>query len=167
MTKAVGLYEYGGPEVLKVIDLPEAHAAAGQVRIRVHAATVNPTDTTLRKGGRAAMLKDVGCSHVIVGHSERRADHHETDLESAAAVHHALIRLGIGRGIGLGPRVHDQSASQHRVQASAQGRQQMQDIAIKHERCGAHALRIRAQKQAADEMGLGLMQIKIELNPIN
>jgi triosephosphate isomerase len=27
----------------------------------------------------AAMLKDVGCSHVIVGHSERRADHHETD----------------------------------------------------------------------------------------
>jgi triosephosphate isomerase len=27
----------------------------------------------------AAMLKDIGCSHVIVGHSERRADHHESD----------------------------------------------------------------------------------------
>lgn len=27
----------------------------------------------------AAMLKDAGCSHVIVGHSERRADHGETD----------------------------------------------------------------------------------------
>ena len=26
----------------------------------------------------AAMLKDVGCSHVILGHSERRADHGET-----------------------------------------------------------------------------------------
>jgi triosephosphate isomerase (TIM) len=27
----------------------------------------------------AAMLKDAGCSHVILGHSERRADHHESD----------------------------------------------------------------------------------------
>ncbi len=27
----------------------------------------------------AAMLKDAGCSYVIVGHSERRADHAETD----------------------------------------------------------------------------------------
>ncbi|MFV0244640.1 MAG: triose-phosphate isomerase [Qingshengfaniella sp.] len=27
----------------------------------------------------AAMLKDAGATHVIVGHSERRADHHETD----------------------------------------------------------------------------------------
>jgi triosephosphate isomerase len=27
----------------------------------------------------AAMLKDIGCSHVIVGHSERRADHGESD----------------------------------------------------------------------------------------
>jgi triosephosphate isomerase len=27
----------------------------------------------------AAMLKDAGCSHVILGHSERRTDHHESD----------------------------------------------------------------------------------------
>jgi triosephosphate isomerase len=31
----------------------------------------------------AVMLKDVGCSHVIVGHSERRADHGETSAEVA------------------------------------------------------------------------------------
>ena len=29
----------------------------------------------------AAMLADLGCTHVIVGHSERRADHAETDAE--------------------------------------------------------------------------------------
>ncbi|MEQ8357830.1 MAG: triose-phosphate isomerase [Kiloniellaceae bacterium] len=29
----------------------------------------------------APMLRDVGCSYVIVGHSERRADHGETDAE--------------------------------------------------------------------------------------
>ena len=32
----------------------------------------------------AAMLKDAGASHVILGHSERRADHGETDAEVAA-----------------------------------------------------------------------------------
>ncbi len=32
----------------------------------------------------AAMLKDCGCSHVIVGHSERRTDHGESSAEVAA-----------------------------------------------------------------------------------
>jgi triosephosphate isomerase len=32
----------------------------------------------------AVMLKDVGCSHVILGHSERRADHGESSAEVAA-----------------------------------------------------------------------------------
>jgi len=38
----------------------------------------------------AVMLKDAGCSHVIVGHSERRTDHGETDalvLAKAEAAH--------------------------------------------------------------------------------
>jgi triosephosphate isomerase (TIM) len=40
----------------------------------------------------AAMLADLGCSHVIVGHSERRQDHGEIDLavaEKAAAAQQA------------------------------------------------------------------------------
>jgi NADPH:quinone reductase-like Zn-dependent oxidoreductase len=57
--RAVGLTTFGAPEVLKVIDLPEVHAGAGQVRIRNHAATVNPTDTFLRAGARAEQMKDV------------------------------------------------------------------------------------------------------------
>lgn len=57
--RAVGIFEFGGPEALRVIDLPETHAAAGEVRIRVRAATVNPTDASLRKGDRAAALRDV------------------------------------------------------------------------------------------------------------
>ncbi len=57
--RGVGLFEFGGPEVLRVLELPESHAAAGEVRIRVHAATVNPTDTLLRNGSRADALRDV------------------------------------------------------------------------------------------------------------
>jgi NADPH2:quinone reductase len=57
--RGVGLFEFGGPEVLRVVDLPESHAATGEVRIRVHAATVNPTDTYLRKGARADAMREV------------------------------------------------------------------------------------------------------------
>lgn len=38
----------------------------------------------------AAMLKDAGASHVILGHSERRADHGETDAEVRAKTEAAL-----------------------------------------------------------------------------
>ena len=55
--RAVGVNEFGGPEALEVVDLPEVHAGPGEVRIRVHAATVNPTDTYVRNGARAEMLK--------------------------------------------------------------------------------------------------------------
>lgn len=55
--RGVGFFKFGGPEVLQVIDLPEVHAGAGQVRIRNHAATVNPTDTLLRSGARAEQMK--------------------------------------------------------------------------------------------------------------
>lgn len=55
--RGVGLFTFGAPDVLQVIDLPEIHAGPGQVRIRNHAATVNPTDTYLRNGARAEQMK--------------------------------------------------------------------------------------------------------------
>ncbi len=55
--RAVGLYVHGGPEVLEVVDLPEVHAGSGQMRIRVHAVAVNPTDTMARNGSRAEQQK--------------------------------------------------------------------------------------------------------------
>ena len=41
------------------------------------------------------MLKDLGCSYVIVGHSERRADHHETSVlvcQKAESAHRAGLK---------------------------------------------------------------------------
>jgi NADPH:quinone reductase-like Zn-dependent oxidoreductase len=49
--------QHGGPEVLQVLDLPKVHAGPGQVRIRVHAAAVNPTDILVRDGSRAEQQK--------------------------------------------------------------------------------------------------------------
>ncbi|GAA1915953.1 quinone oxidoreductase family protein [Streptantibioticus ferralitis] len=48
--RAIGLTEFGGPEVLRVIELPDPAPGAGEVRVRVRAASVNPTDTMLRAG---------------------------------------------------------------------------------------------------------------------
>lgn len=55
--KAVGLYEQGGPDVLQIVDLPQVEAEPGQVRIRVSAAAVNPTDLLARNGSRLASQK--------------------------------------------------------------------------------------------------------------
>jgi NADPH:quinone reductase-like Zn-dependent oxidoreductase len=57
--KAIGMIEFGGPEMLQVVDIPDPEAGPGEMRIRVHAAAVNPTDTGLRSGARAAMMKDI------------------------------------------------------------------------------------------------------------
>src|SRR3954451_24290151 len=43
--RAAGVTEFGGPEALHLLELPEEHAGPGEVRLRVTAATVNPTDT--------------------------------------------------------------------------------------------------------------------------
>lgn len=48
--KAVQFAEYGGPEVLRVVDIDEPHAGAGQVRISVRAAGVNGIDWKIRAG---------------------------------------------------------------------------------------------------------------------
>jgi NADPH:quinone reductase-like Zn-dependent oxidoreductase len=50
MMRAVQYSRYGGPEVLHVTHVPEPHAGAGQVRIRVRAAAVNPYDHKVRGG---------------------------------------------------------------------------------------------------------------------
>ena len=53
--KAVGIPEAGGPDVLRVIDYEPREPGAGEVRIAVSAAAVNPTDIDLRERGGGAL----------------------------------------------------------------------------------------------------------------
>lgn len=48
--KAVQQHEFGGPEVLKYEDAPVPTLNAGEVLVRVHAASLNPPDWYLRDG---------------------------------------------------------------------------------------------------------------------
>jgi len=83
--KAVGVTEFGGPEVLHIVDLPDPEAGPGELRIRVHAAAVNPTDTGLRSGRRAEQMKDIAPPYVpgmeAAGVLEQIGEGASTDLQ--------------------------------------------------------------------------------------
>ena len=95
--RAVGVLNFGDPDVLQVVDLPEVHAGQGEVRIRVHAASVNPTDLMLRNGSRAEALKDINPPHVpgmdIAGVIDEIGPGDETELAVDTAVMAMVVPL--------------------------------------------------------------------------
>jgi NADPH2:quinone reductase len=48
--KAILVHEFGGPEVLKLEEVPTPRPGAGQILVRIHAAGVNPYETYMRSG---------------------------------------------------------------------------------------------------------------------
>ena len=48
--KAIRVREFGGPEVLRLEDVPELRPGPGEIVVRVKAAGVNPVDTYIRSG---------------------------------------------------------------------------------------------------------------------
>lgn len=62
--KVIGLQEFGGPEVLQVIELPEPHPGPGEVRVRVHAAAVSPSDLAVRASGYGGRMDALPKPHI-------------------------------------------------------------------------------------------------------
>jgi NADPH2:quinone reductase len=48
--KAIRVHQFGGPEVMKLEDVPDPKPGAGQVLVRLRAIGVNPVDTYVRSG---------------------------------------------------------------------------------------------------------------------
>ena len=48
--KAIRVHEFGGPEVMKLEEVPEPRPGRNELIVRVHAAGVNPVDTYIRTG---------------------------------------------------------------------------------------------------------------------
>jgi NADPH:quinone reductase-like Zn-dependent oxidoreductase len=68
--KAVRYDTYGGPEVLRLVDVDEPHAGPGQVRVAVRAAGVNGIDWKIRAGytsGGSALEKPRGAGMDAAG----------------------------------------------------------------------------------------------------
>src|ERR1700761_1013028 len=74
--KAIQFHEYGGYDVLKVLDIDMPQLQQGQILVRVKYAAVKPVDNTLRKGGVKEAVKfpktlgNEGSGVVIKGDSE-------------------------------------------------------------------------------------------------
>ena len=51
--QAILAREFGGPDVLKLEEVPDPAAGPGQVRVKLHAVGVNPYDTYMRAGSYA------------------------------------------------------------------------------------------------------------------
>lgn len=70
--KAIVIHEYGPPDVLKYEDVPDPELRMGEVRVRVHASTVNRTlDVSVRagkqmqRGAKLPFIPGVDCAGVI------------------------------------------------------------------------------------------------------
>ncbi len=90
--------------------------AAAQVALGTHIA-IGAQDCHVKSSGAhtgdvsAEMLADAGLSHVIVGHSERRADHAETDAMVRAKAE-AALRAGLTAIICVGESESQRRAGQ-------------------------------------------------------
>jgi len=51
--KAIRVHEFGGPEVMKLEDVPDLQPGPGQVVVGIHAAGVNPVESYIRSGAYA------------------------------------------------------------------------------------------------------------------
>ena len=91
--------EYGGPEALEVVELPTPEAGPGQVRIRVRAAAVSPTDTHVRAGTRAEQQAKTGPPPYVPGMDvagvlDQIGEGAETDLQSGDQVMAIVLPRG-------------------------------------------------------------------------
>jgi len=97
--RVVGAMQYGGPEVLEVVEVPERHAGPGEVPIRVRAAAVNPTDTYIGNGSRAEMQQGDPPPYVpgmdAAGELDEIGDGVETDLAVGDHVMAMIVPKGV------------------------------------------------------------------------
>ncbi len=54
--KAIRVHEFGGPEVMRLEEIPDLKPGAGQLLVRVKAAGVNPVDVYIRSGQYSRLL---------------------------------------------------------------------------------------------------------------
>ena len=101
--KAIRVREFGGPEVLRIEEVPTPRPRPGQVLVRVKAAGVNPYDTYMRAGTYAIKppLPYTPGSDAS-GRSNRRRGRHQLGRRSRLHRQHADRRL---RPVRAGPGV--------------------------------------------------------------
>ena len=91
------------PMVQLLADLPVPSVSVGGQDCHANASGAHTGDIS------AGMLKDAGAGYVIVGHSERRTDHSETDAD-VKAKSEAAIEAGLTAILCIGETLQDREA---------------------------------------------------------
>ncbi|MGB0720519.1 MAG: triose-phosphate isomerase [Bdellovibrionales bacterium] len=96
------------------------HALHGYPKIAIGAQDCSALENGAHTGDvSAAMLKDAGCRYVIVGHSERRSDHGESDADvkakAEAVLKHDMIPI-----VCVGETLEQREAGEHLKVVEAQ-----------------------------------------------
>jgi NADPH2:quinone reductase len=120
--KAIRVTAHGGPEVLKMEEMPALEPGAGQVLVRVRAAGVNPVDTYIRAGAystsnlpytpgfdAAGEIEKVGAEVMAFKKGDRvytsgsiSGTYAEFALCQANTVHKLPPKISFAQGAGLG-----------------------------------------------------------------
>jgi len=106
--RALRMHGYGGPEMMRIDEVPIPSAAAGQVLVRVRAAAVNPIDWKMRRGLLASIFpltfpRTLGrdCAgdangELIAGVADPRTDGTHADYALLPATAAARVPAGVG-----------------------------------------------------------------------
>ena len=124
---------------------PFPYLAQAQAALRESAVSWGAQDVSLHEQGAytgevsAAMLADFGCRWVLVGHSERRAMHNETD-DQVAQKAVAALGAGLTPVVCVGETLAEQQAGQTQAVIARQlkpilalGQQQLAGLVIAYE----------------------------------
>jgi NADPH:quinone reductase len=108
--KAIVIHQYGPPEVLRYEEVPDPIPRSGEVRIRVHAATVNRVlDVSLRAGKEGArgavlpLIPGVDCAGIVDAVGPQVTRWHVGDRVAAAGFMPLELCAEDGKGYA-GPR---------------------------------------------------------------
>ena len=92
--KALVVREFGGPEVMKIEDVPAPTAGPGQILIRVRAIGVNPVDTYIRSGMYARKPTLPYTPHADIGGTVDSAGDGVTKVQPGDRVYAYMVEGG-------------------------------------------------------------------------
>lgn len=124
LADAVAAFEGGSGAVVALFPpatlMPLVQASLGPSRVGLGAQDVSAEANGAFTGDiSAGMLKEAGCRYVIVGHSERRAGHAETD-EIVKKKAEAVLAAGMKPVICVGENLTQREAGEHLAVVKAQ-----------------------------------------------